>query len=170
MKQTRRLAFCGVMAAMCVVILLLGAVLELGMYAAPLLAGVCLIPVGDALGRKWHLCLWFVVSALGFILVPNIEENLMFFALFGSYPILRPFFERLPPTARMLLKLLYFNAVAVGVELLVMLVLVPESMGTVMVVLLLVLGNVTFLCYDFVIPRATLLLERRLGRFFDSLK
>ena len=170
MKETRRLAFCGIMAALCVVILLLGAILDLGMYAAPLLAGLCLIPVGDGLGRKQHLLLWFVVSVLGFILVPNIEENLMFFALFGPYPILRPLLERLPKLPCILVKFACFNAVVVGIEALVMLVLVPESMGTALTVALLLLGNLTFLCYDFIIPRARIILNRRLEGFMSSFR
>ena len=40
------------LAAVCLVLMLLGAVLELGMYAAPLLAEVCLVPYGRKYGAK----------------------------------------------------------------------------------------------------------------------
>ncbi len=170
MKESRRIAFCGMMAALCVVLLLLGAILDLGMYAAPLFAGLCLIPVGSAFGRKYHLILYMVVSFLSLLIVPNIEENLMFLALFGCYPIIRPWFHRFKGWLRIALKLVYFNIVVVALEALIMLVLVPESLGTVMNVILLALGNLTFICYDFLIPRADVILGRYLERITKSLK
>lgn len=170
MKETRRIAICGMMIALCVVLLLLGTILDLGMYAAPLFAGLCLIPVGRAFGRKYHLILYLAVSLLSLLLVPNIEENLMFFTLFGCYPIIRPWFHRFPKWLMILLKLLYFNVVVVAVEALVMLVLVPESLGTALNIVLLVLGNLTFVCYDFLVPRSEIILAKYLDRIKKSLK
>ena len=148
------------LAAVCVVLMLLGAVLELGMYAAPLLAGVCLIPYGRKYGTKHQLIVFAAVSLLSFILVPNVEQNLMFAGFFGWYPMLRPALGKIPKGLRITVKLLIFNAVIIAIEALVMLVLVPEALGSVLTVLLLVLGNVTFLLYDFVLP----VLELRLNR------
>lgn len=145
---------------MCLVLMLLGAVLELGMYAAPLLAGVCLVPYGRKYGTKYQLIVYAAVSLLSFMLVPNIEQNLMFAGFFGWYPLLRPGLGRLSKGLRITVKLLIFNAVIIAIEALVMLVLAPEVLGSVLTVLLLVLGNVTFLLYDFVLP----VLELRLNR------
>ena len=39
-NQARRMAVCAMMAALSVVLMLLGAILELGMSAAPLFAGI----------------------------------------------------------------------------------------------------------------------------------
>ena len=47
MKDTRKIAAGAMMAAVCVVIMLLGAVIDLGTYAAALLAGVAMIPYGQ---------------------------------------------------------------------------------------------------------------------------
>lgn len=170
MKETRKLAFCSMMVAVSVVLMLLGAILDLGMYAAPMFAGICLLPVGRELGRKRHLMMWIAVSVLGFILVPNIEENLMYAALFGPYPILRPLFQKLKNLLRTLAKFAYFNLVVVAIEALVMLVLVPEAMGTVLAIVLLLLGNLTFLVYDFLIPRAEIILCHYLKRITSSFK
>lgn len=148
------------MAALCVVLMVLGAVLELGMYACPLLAGLCFIPIGQKYGRKYHLILFVATALLSFFLVPNIEENLIFAGLFGWYPILRPVLQKLPGVLRWLVKLAVFNGVVVAIEWLVMTVLAPEAMADVMLWVLLVLGNVTFIAYDFLIPRLDALMGR----------
>ena len=148
------------MAALCVVLMVLGAVLELGMYACPLLAGLCFIPIGQKYGRKYHLILFVATVLLSFFLVPNIEENLIFAGLFGWYPILRPVLQKLPGVLRWLVKLAVFNGVVVTIEWLVMTVLAPEAMADVMLWVLLALGNVTFIAYDFLIPRLDALMGR----------
>ena len=162
MKHTRAVALSGVTAALAVVLMAVGGLLGVGLYAAPMLAGLCLLPAGRHLGTKYHLLLWLAVSALSFFLVPDVEQNLMFLCLFGCYPILRPALERLP---RVLCKLLFFNAVAIALEALVLLVLVPETLGAGMLLLLLALGNLTFVLYDLLIPRAQRLLDARLAAF-----
>ena len=87
------MAGCSMMAALSVVILLIGGILELGMYACPMIAGLCILMVGDCYGRKCQIMTWIAVSALSFMLVPNIEENLMYLGVFGVYPILYPYFQ-----------------------------------------------------------------------------
>lgn len=165
MKYTRAVALCGVIAALSIVLMAVGGLLGIGLYAAPMLAGLCLLPAGRFLGVKYHVMLWLVVSALSFLLVPDVEQNLMFLCLFGCYPILRPALQRLPRMLRPLCKLLFFNAAAVALEALVLLVIVPEALEPGMLLLLLALGNLTFLLYDLLIPRAQRFWESRLAAF-----
>ena len=165
MKHTHAIALCGVTTALAVALMAVGGLLGIGLYAAPMLAGLCLLPAGRHLGLKYHLLLWLAVSALSFFLVPDVEQNLMFLCLFGCYPILRPALQRLPRLPRLLCKLLFFNAVSVALEALVLLVLAPEALAPPLLLLLLALGNLTFLLYDLLIPRAQRLLESRLASF-----
>lgn len=140
-------------AAVCVVLMLLGGILELGMYAAPMLAGLCAMPVGKRWGGKYQCMVWLVVSALSFLLVPLVEENLLFAAFFGWYPIVRPRLEKLPGVLRWLCKLLIFNGAILAVEVLVMWLLVPEAAEPVLALILLALANATFVMYDFAMAR-----------------
>lgn len=158
--STRRMAICSMMAALSVVLMVLGAVLELGMYACPLFAGLCFIPIGQKYGRKYHITLFVASSLLCFLMVPNMEENLMFAGLFGWYPIVRPSLQKLPKVIRWAAKLVIFNVVVIAIEWLVMTVLVPETIGGVLLWVLLILGNITFLAYDFMIPKVEVLLGR----------
>lgn len=156
-KQSKRIAVCGVTAALGVVIMLLGNVLGLGMYLAPMLVGLSLAAIGKEWGSKYQLLLWLAIGLLSLIIVSNLEQNLMFICLFGWYPILRPKLQLLPPLLRILLKLLIFNVIVISLEAFLLLILVPESLETEILILLLILGNVTFFVYDLAVPRFEIL-------------
>lgn len=154
------MAFCAMTGALCVVLLLLGGIVELGMYAMPMLAGLAMIPAGERYGRSYQAMVWVTVSVLAFLLVPQVEENLLFFAFFGWYPMVRPRLQRLPRLLRVVCKALCFNLPVALVETLVMLVLVPQAMEPMFLGILLAMANVTFWLYDFVVPRFDVLLGR----------
>ncbi len=163
MKQTKALAFCGVMTALGVVILLLGGFLGIGTYAAPMLAGLMLLPVGSRYGWKYHALVWLCVGVLALILVSDVEESLMFLGLFGWYPILRPKLQQLPKVLGWVAKFALFNGVLIALEALVLLVLAPEALELSFLLALLALANLVFWVYDLAIPRVAANLERRLG-------
>lgn len=164
MRQSKIIATCGMTAALSVAIMIIGGVLGLGIYVSPMIAGFCLMPIQQKYGARYAWMLWAAVSLLSFILVPDAEENLMYFAFFGLYPLLWPHFEKLPKTLRRVCKFLYFNIVVIAVELLIMLVLVPETMSWVMNLILLVMGNFVFLCYDFLLPRNAVVFQKYFGK------
>jgi len=153
MVRAKQLAVCSMMTALCVVLMALGMVLELGTYAAPMFASLCLIPVREKYGKRWQVLIWIAAALLCFLLLPVPEQNLMFFGLFGWYPILRPSFQKMPRMLRIPAKFLAMNAAMIAIEALVMLVLVPEVMGTAMLLVFLALMNVLFLCFDFLLDR-----------------
>ncbi len=169
-EQSGRMAVCAVTAALGVVLMLLGAALGLGVYIAPMLVGWCLIPIGRAYGVRYQTMLWVVISLLSAVFVADIEENMVFAFLFGWYPIIRPRLQKLSGAVRLCVKLALFNAVIIALETVLITLLVPEVMETWAAVLLLVLGNATFLIYDFVFPAFEVLFERYLGRFLFKRK
>lgn len=165
MRQSKRIAECGMICALCVVIMIVGAWLGIGLYASPMFAGLFLIPLGRKYGLKYHFALWLAVSIISLLLVPEIEQNLMFLCFFSCYPMIRPYFHRIAKKPlRVLAKLLYFNVLIFAVEWLVMYVLVPEAMNGWLFALFMVLFNFTFICFDFIIPRFELLLNRYVGK------
>ena len=152
MKQSKIIATCGMMTAFAVVIMVSGALLGIGMYASPMIAGLSLVPIGEKFGKKYHASVWIAVSLLSFMLIPEIEQNLMFLCVFGSYPILYSYFQRINPKIRIAAKLLYFNVVIVTLEYVIMTLLVPEVYDFGWLIVLLVGANFVFICYDKIIP------------------
>lgn len=163
--QAKRMAVCSMMTALCVVLMLLGGILELGMYACPMFAGLCLIPVGQNYGKKYQILVYLATGLLCLMLVPSMEENLMFVGLLGWYPMVRQAITRLPGLLRLPLKLIVFNASVLAIEWVVISLFVPEVLTAPMIAVLLVMGNITFLAYDFLIPRMEILMLR-LKRLF----
>ena len=95
----------------------------------------------------------------------NAEQTLFFALFFGLYPLLYPFFMRLPKLLRVIAKFAYCNTGAVGIELLVLYVIAPEAVGLPLLLVLLALGNLLFVCFDFVIPHTELLFQNLRKRF-----
>ena len=168
MNTTRRVAFSGILAALAVALMLLGEIIGVGTYASPMLAGLVLLFAGKEYGRKTHFLLYTAVSLLSALVVGDAEETLIFVTVFGLYPVLRQSFEKLPRGLRLISKLLYFNAVAILSEWLVMTLFVPAAEEPWLLWVLLAAGNFAFLIYDAVIPRLLLLYDLRLKKLFTG--
>ena len=160
--KSSTVALCGVASALAMVIMLAGSIAGLGVYAAPMLAGIVLSTVGLKAGRRAQLAAYVCVGALSAILLGDWEEILMFVCVFGWYPAARPTFEKLPKQLRLPVKALALNIPAVGTEWLVMKVLAPESETAVMLLALWVMGNAVFVLYDRMIPRLENVIVHRL--------
>ena len=164
-KPANKIAVCGMMTALGVVVMLIGHWMGFGVYAAPMMVGLALVPLGEQYGKRYHALMWLAISILSALMGVNVEQTLFFALFFGLYPLLRPFFMRLPKLLCLLAKLLYFNAVAVGIELLILLVIAPEAVAAWLLWILLILGNLMFFGYDFIVPRADILIRKLKMRF-----
>lgn len=120
MKQTSKITFSGITAALAVVIMLTSYFPWLT-YAIPAVAGLCMImPVIES-GCSWAFGA-YLASVLPVFLFSEPEAKLLYVAFFGYYPILKAVIDRKCPKAfAWPLKLVVFNAAV----LLVYLVLVP---------------------------------------------
>ena len=156
-----RVAFCGVLAALMIAVMLLGTMIPTTTYICPALAGVLLLPVVWEFGFRTGALLYLAVALLSLILSPNKEAALFFVLLFGWYPLLRPKLQHLRRKPwRIILELLLFNlALAVIFALLLFVFVMPDLQaeaqtwtGLVLAGMLL-LGNVTFLLYDVLLGR-----------------
>lgn len=95
-KISYKIAFCGLMAALSVVILCLNNFIPILTYATPLFAALLLIPVMDEFGSKWGWMTWVCVSALAVILSAD-KEVAAFYIFVGYYPMLKPVLDRIQP-------------------------------------------------------------------------
>ena len=72
-NNSRRMALCGMMAALAVTIMLLGGVIPLATFCCPALAGLALIPVLMEAGKKWTLMVYAAAAVLSLLLGPDKE-------------------------------------------------------------------------------------------------
>ena len=166
--ESQKIALCGVLSALSVVVLLVGNVLQIGTYAAPMLASFLLIPVLEDYGKKYALLLYAVVSLLSLFLVPDKELVLFYVLVLGYYPVLR---VRLNNGAlRWVAKFGCFNAAVVVMYALLIVVLAPPELvqefaaeGTPMLLALLALGNLSFWLCDRALTAITPLYRQRIA-------
>ena len=129
-RTSFRVAFCGVLAALMVVLMLLGTMIPATEYLCPALAGVLIIPVVWEFGGKSGGLLYAAVALLSLILAPNKEAALFFVLLFGWYPLARPRLQHLKAKAlRVVLKLVLFNAALAAIFALLLFVLTALALG-----------------------------------------
>lgn len=153
--ESQKIALCGVLGALSVVLLLVGAALQIGTYAAPMLAAFLLIPVLDEYGPKYALLLYATVSILSVLLVPELELAFFYVFVIGYYPVLRQQLARIKSTLlRWVIKFAVFNGATVLVYLLLFALLGPAILdemladGVGMLAALLATGNLSFWLCD----------------------
>ena len=146
------MALGGILAALAVVIMCLGGLIPLATFICPLL---CMLILSLFLqhSSKRTAFTWYIVVALLSILLGPDKEAAAVFAFLGYYPILKPQFDRIK--VHWLLKILYFNSsILLMYYLLLKLFRLEqvmqdyEELGITMTVILLLLGNVTFVLLD----------------------
>lgn len=154
-KKSKRMALCGMMAALAVAIMLLGGAIPLATFCCPVLASLALIPVLLEYGRKWTLMVYAAVAALGLMLSPDKEAALLF-AFLGYYPALKPALDKIKKRPlRIIAKLGLFNLAAGAMLLSIVFVLRMDviaaeyaAMGVIGGIAFAVLSNITMLLYD----------------------
>ena len=153
--ESQKIARCGMLGALSVVLLLVGCALQIGTYAAPMLAAFLSIPVLEEYGPRYALTLYVCVSILAVLFVPETELALFYVLVMGYYPVLRVRLNRIKSKVlRWILKFAIFNAATVVVYLLLFALLGPAVLdelladGTAMLVALLAAGNLCFWLCD----------------------
>ncbi len=113
-KRTGKIAFCGMMAALSLVILF-ATVIPITEMSLAALAGIVGMPVVVEAGRKYGLAVYATVSLLALFLVPTVEGKALYIAFFGYYPVLKAALEgsHLHPAAEWGGKFAAFNAATV---------------------------------------------------------
>lgn len=133
------------------------AIFPFATYALPAMAGIVLIAVVIENGSKTALLVYTAVSLLSLFIVPDKEAALMFIAFFGYYPIIKAFLERIrPKLLEYIAKFSIFNiAILLAYSLIVYIFNVPDileelgSLGKYSAYILLFMGNIVFIIYDF---------------------
>ena len=159
MTKTKQIALGGSLAALAVVILLLGGLIPVGTYVCPMLAAIPLVILLAELPRPLCLGWYAVVAILGVLLCPD-RETAFVFVFLGWYPIAKPALDRLPRLLRVPVKLAVFMAAVSALYALLILVFQLEALvnearetGLSMLIALVVLGCAAFLLFDLLLSR-----------------
>ncbi len=170
-EQNRKIALCGVLCGLAVVVLLLGGLFSLAVYCAPLLAMAALLPVLEEYGPGSAGAAYGAVAILALLLVPD-RETALVYVFFGWYPILRPRIAALPSLpVRLVCRLgvcglSMFFLYGVTIRLLGLTAVTEELGGGWLTAAPAVMGCAVFLLLDLALGRLTVLWRRKLRRRF----
>lgn len=156
--STFRVAFCGIISALGLALMMLTSIIPIGTYAIPCFAGILTATIVLEYGYKWAFGVFIVISLLSSFLAGDKEAVLYFIALFGYYPILKGIIEKYLKNkfAQYILKFAIFNAAAIGSFYVAMILLSisPDEytiFGMYIPLAFLVVGNIFFMIYDFAV-------------------
>lgn len=168
-QQSGKMAFCGLIVALSVVLMLSGGVIPVATYCAPMFAGILLLPILLEYGRKAAWTAFAAVSIISLVLGID-KEAAFFFPFLGHYPLLKWEIERIKskPT-RFAVKLAVYNVCIIvmyaflGV-LLHMDAVVSEftEMGTALLVGFIIVFNLCMMMYDKLLAPLVVLYVKKL--------
>ncbi len=110
MKETKKITFSAVMCALAVAIMALGALVETVDMAMAALASLTAVLVYLEIGAPYTYLTWIVSTLLVWLIFPQSLMWAEYLLIFGLYPWLKGYIERLPRLFWPLVKFIYFNA------------------------------------------------------------
>jgi len=154
-KQSVRIAYCGMMVALSVVLMLMGGIIPIATYCVPMMSSILLLPVLLEFGRKAAWTAYVAVALITLLL--GVDKEAAFFYIFlGYYPIIKWEIEKINhKRMKMLMKLFVFNVSIVLMYVLLgavmnMDAIVKEflTMGPVLLIVFVILLNICLWLYD----------------------
>ncbi len=150
MNKTKMLALASLAAALCVIVMALGSLVEILDLSLAILAGLIVAIMAQEYGDRWGWAV-FAVAGLLSLLLPEKSAGIAFLLFCGWYPIVQKKLHLLKPFLCRLVKEVLFNAVLALDLFLSVKILGAESRWILAATV--VLGNVCFVFYDLLLDR-----------------
>ena len=174
MSQTKKITLSALMVALGTVFMVIGAVFEVLDLTVCAMASLLVLFIFLEIGSYYPWLVWICTSLATALLYPASIIWAEYALVFGIYPLIKSYIEKLPKWSWFIVKLAYINAVIWGLFAICEILLgLPffDAEGTGMVVLLYVLMNVAFIAYDlFITVMVRFYYDRLRQRFKKFLK
>lgn len=152
-----RVALGGIISALCLLCMFMAGIIPAFYLILPMAAGVLLMIIASEVSISWAVLTYISVSILSIFITADKEAALVFIMVFGHYPILRYYLERMKfKVLRYFIKLAVFNICVIAFFYVTVFVVGIDQMleemeefGKYGAAILLALANVIFVLYDF---------------------
>ncbi len=174
-RQSTKVALCGIISSVSVVLMFMTGLVPFLTYTLPAVSGALLAIIVIEINKKWATGAYIAISLLSLLIVADKEAAMFFVAFFGYYPIIKEVIEnKLPKILEWVVKLLLFNVAAVAAYAVIIYVFgIPfdelEEYGKYSVLILLAMGNVIFVLYDYCMTSLITLYYQRWQKSFHNL-
>ena len=174
MSQTKKLTLSAMMVALGTAVMVLGAVVEVLDLTVCAIASMLVVFIYLEIGSYFPWLVWICTTLATALIFPGTVIWVEYFLVFGLYPLIKAYIERLPKWSWLIVKLAYINAVIWGLffisEHLLGIPFFDEG-GRVMAIITYVLMNVAFVAYDvFIVVMVRFYMEKLRPRFKKFLK
>ena len=142
------------MVALGTAIMLLGAVIDVLDLTVCALASLLVVFVYIEIGSYYPWLVWICTTITTLLILPGKAVGFEYLLVFGIYPLMKAYIERLPRWSWLIVKLVYINAVIWSLFFLCERLLgIPffGEEGQVMIIITYILMNIAFVAYDFFI-------------------
>lgn len=158
MKNTKRIALSGILAAMSVALIYVAAISELFSFSGCLLSAYIILFLKIEFGMASAATVYGVVSVLLWILLPDKSVAAIYTFIAGLYPLVKSYFDLIRNSVlRWGCKLAAYNIVVAALYFLALAVFSPEADAPWMLAVVLLLANAVFILADIVADRLTLI-------------
>ena len=170
MKKSIQAALCGLAAALCVTFMFLGGIFYIFAYTVPILLGLVTVMIKKTFGNASAVSVYIAVSILSLMLVPEKETVMMYVLLFGYYPIIKFYLDRVKPKIiSLFFKLITFNTAVAIIELICVYVFgIPffedGDFSKAMLIIFAAAMNTIFIIYEYLLKYFVLLYERKIEK------
>ena len=174
MSQTKKITLSALMVALGTVFMVLGAVIEVLDMSVCALASLLVVFIYLEIGSYYPWLVWICTTLATVLMYPGSIIWAEYFLVFGLYPLIKAYIERLPRWSWLIVKLVYINAVVWATFAISELVLgIPffEEESKILAVATYILMNVAFIMYDFfIVVMVRFYLSKLRPRFSKLLK
>lgn len=165
-SPARKVAFCGIFAALTIIILYFGGQTVLDLSILVLCSAVTVLVLIET-DIKTGIIYSLVTSTLALLLLPSKLYAVQYLLFSTLYPLIKPYAERLPKAIAFILKIAVLDAMLVLCIILGRYILMAGEEFFTLNVITLVLGTLFFALYDYALSKAmviyTKILRKRLG-------
>ena len=174
MNSTKKITLSAIMVALGTVFMALGSVIEVLDLSVCAVASLIVVFIYLELGSSYAWMVYLATSLAAALVVPSKLMFLEYFLVFGIYPLLKAFIERLPKWSWILVKLVFINAIIWTIFLFAEVLLgIPFIEGDTLLYKagLYIFMNITFIVYDiFITVMVRFYYDRLRPRFKRFLK
>ena len=111
MRQTKKITLSAMVVALGTVFMVIGGFIEVLDLSVCALASLLVAFVYIEIGSPYTWLVWLCTSLTTFLIMPGKMMWMLYLLIFGVYPILKAYIEKLPRGAWLITKLLFINAV-----------------------------------------------------------
>ena len=151
MSQTKKITLSALMVALGTVFMVIGAVVEVLDLTVCALSSLLVVFVFLEIGSYYPWLVWICTSLATALLYPGSIIWAEYALVFGIYPLVKAYIEKLPKWSWLIVKLVYINAVIWGLFAICELLLgIPffDAENRIMAIVIYALMNVAFIAYD----------------------